>query len=53
MTVIVRYPDCPEHPAFQLMLRVNFISGHGDAVGPDGHEDGRLSQNSDLYTLCS
>jgi predicted dehydrogenase len=30
MTAIMHYPDSPEHPAFQLMLRVNFISGQGE-----------------------
>jgi predicted dehydrogenase len=30
MTAIMDYPATPEHPAFQVMLRVNFISGLGD-----------------------
>ena len=30
MTAILDYADTPEHPAFQVMLRVNFISGLGD-----------------------
>ena len=29
MTGIMQYPDSPEHPAFQLTLQVNFISGTG------------------------
>jgi predicted dehydrogenase len=29
MTGIMEYPETPEHPAFQLTLRVNFISGNG------------------------
>jgi predicted dehydrogenase len=29
-TAIMDYPETPEHPAFQVMLRVNFISGGGD-----------------------
>lgn len=29
MTGIVQYPDVKEHPAFQLTLQVNFISGTG------------------------
>jgi len=29
MTGIVQYPDTKEHPAFQLTLQVNFISGTG------------------------
>ncbi|HLK29400.1 MAG TPA: Gfo/Idh/MocA family oxidoreductase [Puia sp.] len=31
MTGVMHYPETPEHAAFQLMLRVNFISGHGEA----------------------
>jgi predicted dehydrogenase len=30
MTCIMQYPDSKEHPAFQVMLRVNFVSGQGD-----------------------
>lgn len=30
MTAIMEYPESKEHPAFQLMLRVNFVSGQGD-----------------------
>ncbi len=30
MSAIMEYPETPEHPPFQLMLRVNFISGEGD-----------------------
>ena len=30
MTSIMDYPETKEHPAFQVMLRVNFISGGGD-----------------------
>jgi len=29
-TAIMDYPETPEHPAFQVMLRVNFVSGGGD-----------------------
>lgn len=29
MTGIIQYPDSQEHPAFQLTLQVNFISGTG------------------------
>ena len=28
-TSVMDYPETPEHPAFQVMLRVNFISGDG------------------------
>jgi predicted dehydrogenase len=30
MTGILSYPETKEHPAFQVSLRVNFISGEGD-----------------------
>ncbi len=30
MTAIMDYPETRQHPAFQVMLRVNFISGGGD-----------------------
>src|SRR6476469_40514 len=41
MTGIMQYPDTPEHPAFQLTLQVNFISGTGgeeliQLVGSEG-----------------
>lgn len=44
MTAIMEYPETPEHPPFQLMLRVNFISGEGDRgsiklVGEEGAID--------------
>ena len=29
MAGVMQYPDCPEHPAFQMTLQVNFISGTG------------------------
>jgi predicted dehydrogenase len=33
MTAIMHYPETPEHPSFQVMLRVNFVSGQGDVGG--------------------
>jgi len=30
MTAIMQYPESKEHPAFQVMLRVNFVSGMGE-----------------------
>ncbi|HVM89496.1 MAG TPA: Gfo/Idh/MocA family oxidoreductase [Puia sp.] len=30
MTGIMHYPETTDHPAFDVMLRVNFISGHGE-----------------------
>jgi predicted dehydrogenase len=29
MSGVMQYPDCAEHPAYQLTLQVNFISGTG------------------------
>jgi predicted dehydrogenase len=44
MTAIMQYPETPEHPPFELVLRVNFISGEGDhgsvkLVGEEGVMD--------------
>jgi predicted dehydrogenase len=44
MTAILEYPDTKEHPAFQLMLRVNFVSGSGEKsvtrfIGSEGAID--------------
>ena len=44
MTAIMDYPETREHPAFQVMLKVNFISGEGDygtvkLVGEEGVMD--------------
>lgn len=41
MTAIMHYPETPEHPSFQVMLRVNFISGQGETgtvkfIGSEG-----------------
>ena len=30
MTAIMHYPETAQHPEFQVMLRVNFVSGQGD-----------------------
>ncbi|MEO8712500.1 MAG: Gfo/Idh/MocA family oxidoreductase, partial [Parafilimonas sp.] len=30
MTAVLQYPDTPEHAAFQVTLRVNFVSGEGE-----------------------
>jgi predicted dehydrogenase len=30
MVAIMHYPETKEHPAFEVMLRVNFVSGNGD-----------------------
>lgn len=44
MSGVMQYPDCDEHPAFQLTLQVNFISGTGGQevirfVGSEGTID--------------
>ena len=44
MTAIMDYPETPQHPAFQLVLRVNFVSGLGDKgltrfIGSEGAID--------------
>jgi predicted dehydrogenase len=44
MTAIMDYPQTPEHPAFQLTLRVDFASGRGEQsvtrfVGSEGVMD--------------
>ncbi|MFI5136859.1 MAG: Gfo/Idh/MocA family protein [Sphingobacteriales bacterium] len=30
MNAVIQYPDCKEHPAFEVALRVNFVSGDGE-----------------------
>jgi predicted dehydrogenase len=30
MVAIMHYAECTEHPSFQVMLRVNFVSGNGE-----------------------
>ena len=44
MTAIMQYPETPGLPAFQVMLRVNFVSGLGEAgtvkfIGSEGVMD--------------
>ena len=56
MTAIMEYPETPEHPPFQLMLRVNFISGEGDQgtiklVGEEGVMDLRGNSLSIKHSL--
>jgi predicted dehydrogenase len=41
MTAVLEYPETKEHPAFQVSLRVNFVSGQGETgsvkiVGSEG-----------------
>jgi predicted dehydrogenase len=30
MNAVIQYPNCKEHPAFEVSLRVNFVSGDGE-----------------------
>ena len=44
MTAIMHYPETAQHPEFQVMLRVNFVSGQGDKgitrfIGSEGVMD--------------
>jgi predicted dehydrogenase len=52
MTSIMEYPETKEHSAFQLMLRVNFISGAGDrsSVRLIG-EEGVMDINGNSFTV--
>jgi predicted dehydrogenase len=55
MSGVMQYPDCPEHPAFQLTLQVNFISGTGGQqiirlVGSEGVMD---VKGNDIYVKHS
>ena len=52
MTAIMDYPETKEHPPFQLMLRVNFISGLGDkAVTRYVGSEGAIDFNWTSFTL--
>lgn len=56
MTAIMEYPETAEHPPFQLMLRVNFISGEGDKgiikmIGEEGVMDLRGNSLSIKHSL--
>jgi predicted dehydrogenase len=52
MTAIMQYPESKEHPAFQVMLRVNFVSGQGEkgmtrVIGSEGV----MEMNDNGFTL--
>jgi len=52
MTTIMDYPETKEHAPFQLMLRVNFISGLGDkAVTRYVGSEGEIDLNWTSFTL--
>jgi len=52
MTPIMDYPETKDHPPFQLMLRVNFISGLGDkAVTRYVGSEGAINFNWTSFTL--
>ena len=50
MSGVMQYPDSPEHPAFQLNLQVNFISGTGgrEVIQLVGSEGVILINGSDI-----
>jgi predicted dehydrogenase len=54
MSAVIEYPKTEEHPAFQAILRVNFISGEGERtstkiIGSEGVID--LSNEGDGFTI--
>ncbi len=54
MSAVIEYPATAEHPAFQAILRVNFISGDGERtttkiIGSEGVID--LSNEGDGFTI--
>ncbi|BAU52227.1 Gfo/Idh/MocA family protein [Mucilaginibacter gotjawali] len=54
MSAVIEYPHTKEHPAFQAILRVNFISGEGDhsstkIIGSEGVLD--LSDEGGGFTI--
>lgn len=54
MSAVIEYPHTKEHPAFQAILRVNFISGEGERtstkiIGSEGVID--LSNEGDGFTI--
>lgn len=54
MSAVVRYGETKEHPAFQVTLRVNFISGEGDKtttkiVGSEGVMD--IGGEGEAFTI--
>lgn len=54
MTAVIEYPETEQHPAFQVSLRVNFISGEGDhsstkIIGSEGVID--LYGEGDGFTI--
>lgn len=58
MTAIMEYPETAQHPAFQVALRVNFVSGGGDRggvklIGDEGAlelRDGSLTVNHSIMS---
>jgi len=54
MSAVIDYPNTKEHPAFQAILRVNFISGEGERtstkiIGSEGVID--ISNEGDGFTI--
>lgn len=55
MSGVMQYPDSPEHPAFQLALHVNFISGTGgqEVIQFIGSEGAMLINGNDVTVTHS
>lgn len=55
MSGVMQYPDSPEHPAFQLTLQVNFISGTGgeERIQFVGSEGVIVVDGNDLHVTHS
>ena len=52
MTGIMQYPEAKEHPAFQLMLRVNFVSGQGEkGITKFVGSEGVIEMNDNGFTV--
>ena len=52
MTAVLKYPETPKHPEFQVTLRVNFVSGEGETgyTKITGTE-GVLELHGDSFTI--
>jgi predicted dehydrogenase len=52
MAGVMQYPKTAEHPDFQVMLRVDFISGHGESGGTQFiGSDGVLTFDGNGFTV--
>lgn len=52
MTAVLEYKECAEHPAFQVSLRVNFVSGEGETGGTKiTGTEGVLEMGDNSFTI--